>query len=59
MNGDPTPPPYVNCERCRRMVPPSDLHPCGPGGRWRYCSRCVNEAEGRTEGTLSADSVAL
>lgn len=44
--------PYVACERCRQMMPPSDLHPCGPGGRWRYCGRCINEAEARPTDTV-------
>lgn len=37
--------PYVKCESCTLFVPPSDLHPCGPGGRWRYCSRCFAHTE--------------
>lgn len=47
---------YVACERCRQMTPPTDLHPCGPGGRWRYCSRCINEAEARPTDTVIRSS---
>lgn len=35
---------WVACERCRQMFPPAQLYTCGPGGRWRYCGRCVDEA---------------
>lgn len=36
--------PWVACERCRRMFPPAALQTCGPGGKWSYCERCLDEA---------------